>query len=157
MRATSSASPPITPPTMAPAWSWCSVDAAETGCGLSVGAVAGVVVMVVDMSDDVCGKRAPPVSVDEGVGDVEGKEEKSEGVSVGVRGKENMEPGRVGPGSNMLPGGETDGGVNSGLENPGGESIGDGCGGKMGSEGSEGRPRKGGIDMMMIRSLGNGL
>ena len=71
------------------------------------------------------------------------------GVSVGVKGKE-----RDADGSKMLPPGETDGGLNSGVENPDGESSGGnvGCGG-TGVTGPG--PPKGGINdmMMMLRSF----
>jgi hypothetical protein len=105
--------------------------------------------------DDVGGNTSPPVSVDDGVGDVEGREEESEkesgGVSVGVGGKDRTEPGSVvGPGSNMLPGGETDDEVKNGLENPEKGPSGGNCGGKMGPGGTKGGPWKGGIEVMML-------
>ena len=131
--ATSRATPPITPPAMAPAWwLWC-VDAAETGNAPAV-ADDGLEELDIlgDGVDDVLsgvdesvvvgesvGVGVAPVPVDAGVGEV--VEEVGEpvgasvGVSVGVEvlGRGKMLSGKVG--GKKVPGSETVGGVRSGM------------------------------------------
>ena len=154
--ATSNATPPITPPAIAPAWwLWC-VDAAEAGNapddgdkGVDDGEVVAAFVPVDILGEefsDVVSSGSESVGVDEVsvpvevvVGDVveDGGEPvgatvgTSVGVSVGEGEKGRMLRGREGPigGKVTLPGGETIGGVSGGGNCSFGPSIGVGsCG-----------------------------
>ena len=96
----------------------------------------GTAVVDTVVTDDICER---PPSTDDGVRDVDGKAEGSVGetggVSVGVKGRERMVPGRDADGSKMLPPGETVGWLNDGVDNSDrGSTVGnDCCGGRLGS------------------------